>query len=126
MPNKGVFPGLLGQCISVTYPTRTAERRLKNSLGSRDPKRISRTLAARNNEATRLGKRLWKVRVDFHCRVLFTCVNKLEAMYKRSRVNVKVEPGRHVKMKRQWKSTLRDERPRILNTQGRSCKEISI
>ena len=59
-------------------------------------------------------------------RVRLTCVNKLEAMYKRSRVNVKVEPGRHVKMKRQWNSTLRDERPRILKTQGRSCKEISI
>ena len=32
------------------------------------------------------------VRVNFHCRVNFTCVNKIEAMYGRSRVNVKVEP----------------------------------
>ena len=30
--------------------------------------------------------------VNFHCRVNFTCVNKIEAMYGRSRVNVKVEP----------------------------------
>jgi len=59
-------------------------------------------------------------------RVRFTCVNKLEAMYKRLRLYVKVEPGRHVKRTRQWKSILRDERPRILNTQGRSCREISI
>ena len=29
-------------------------------------------------------------KVDFHCRVIFTCVNKIEAMYERSRVNVKV------------------------------------
>ena len=32
------------------------------------------------------------VRVNFHCRVNFTCVNQIEAMYGRSRVNVKVEP----------------------------------
>ena len=63
--------------------------------------------------------------MDFHCRVNFTCVNKLEVMYKRSRVDVKVEPGMHVKMKRKCKSTLRDEKPPI-NTHGRSCKEISI
>ena len=34
-----VFPGLLGQCISVTYPGRTAGW---NLLGPRDPKRIGR------------------------------------------------------------------------------------
>ena len=37
------------------------------------------------------------LRVDFHCRVIFTCVNsvcvnEIEAMYERSCVNVKVEP----------------------------------
>ena len=32
------------------------------------------------------------VRVDFHCRVNFKCVNKIEAMHGRSRVNVKFEP----------------------------------
>ena len=37
------------------------------------------------------------LRVDFHCRVIFTCVkfmfaNKIEAMYERSHVSVKVEP----------------------------------
>ena len=33
------------------------------------------------------------VRVNFHCRVHFTCENKIEAMYRRSRVNVIVEPS---------------------------------
>lgn len=28
--------------------------------------------------------------VDFHCRVIFVCVNKIEAIYERSPVNVKV------------------------------------
>ena len=32
------------------------------------------------------------MKVDFHCRVIFTCVNKIEAMYGRSCVNVKVGP----------------------------------
>ena len=30
--------------------------------------------------------------MDFHCRVILTCANKIEAMYERSRVNVKLEP----------------------------------
>ena len=66
------------------------------------------------------------LRVDFHCRVIFkwhanTC--KIEVLYGRSRVNVKVEPrptftfsrGKsyittifftHAKISRQWKSTV--------------------
>ena len=32
------------------------------------------------------------MKVDFDCRVIFTSVNKIEAMYGRSCVNVKVEP----------------------------------
>ena len=32
------------------------------------------------------------IRVDFQYRVIFTRVNKIEAMYGKSRVNVKVEP----------------------------------
>ena len=32
-------------------------------------------------------------KVDFHCHVMFTCVNKIEVMYEVSRVNVKVERG---------------------------------
>ena len=31
--------------------------------------------------------------VDFHCRVIFPCVNEIEAMYERSRMNVKVQRG---------------------------------
>ena len=80
--------------------------------------------------------RQWKitVRVDFHCRVIFPCVNnEIEAMYERPRVNVKGERGStftfmhdssihcpyfiyprkiyvptHVKITCQWKSTLRN------------------
>ena len=33
------------------------------------------------------------VRVDFHSRVIFPCVNEVEAMYERPRVNMKVERG---------------------------------
>ena len=32
-------------------------------------------------------------KVDFHCHVMFTCANKIEAMYEVLRVNVKVERG---------------------------------
>ena len=32
------------------------------------------------------------LRVDFHCRAILTCENKIEAMYERSQVNVKLEP----------------------------------
>ena len=63
------------------------------------------------------------MKVDFDCRVIFTSVNKIEAMYGRSCVNVKVEPRlsftctrnlsynasisyAHGKNTRQWKSTL--------------------
>ena len=35
---------------------------------------------------------LSSVRVGFYCRVIFTCVNKMEAMYGRSRVLGKIEP----------------------------------
>ena len=39
----------------------------------------------------------FSLRVDFHCRVIFTCVkftfaSKIEAMHERSHVNEKVEP----------------------------------
>ena len=61
-------------------------------------------------------------RVDFHCRVNLTCVNKIQAMNWKSLVHVKIEPRStstftrglsyvasisftHVKMMRQWKST---------------------
>ena len=37
--------------------------------------------------------RLCFVRVDFHCRLIFTCVNEIEAIYERPRVYVKVERG---------------------------------
>ena len=33
------------------------------------------------------------LKVDFHCRVIFTCVNEIEAMYERPRVNAKVVRG---------------------------------
>ena len=44
--------------------------------------------------------RIYPLRVDFHCRVIFTCVtcvkftfaNKTEAMYERSHLSVKIEP----------------------------------
>ena len=36
---------------------------------------------------------LTSLNVDFHCRLIFTCVNKIiEAMNRRSRVNLKVVP----------------------------------
>ena len=36
---------------------------------------------------------LTSLKVDFHCRLIFACVNKtIEAMNRRSRVNLKVEP----------------------------------
>ena len=36
---------------------------------------------------------LTSLKVDFHCRLIFTCVNKtIEAMNRRSRVNLKGEP----------------------------------
>ena len=72
------------------------------------------------------------VRVDFHSRVIFTCVNEIEAMYERLWVNAKIEPSfnfyvyaqtfihslyfinvrkinarTHVKITRLWKPTLR-------------------
>ena len=72
------------------------------------------------------------VRVDFHSRVIFTHVNKIQAMYERLRVNAKIEPSlnfyvytqtfihslyfiyvrkinarTHVKITRLWKPTLR-------------------
>ena len=43
----GVFPGLLGQCIPVTYPRWTAGRQLKIFLGLRDPKRAYWVLRTR-------------------------------------------------------------------------------
>ena len=33
------------------------------------------------------------VRVDFHSRVIFMCVNEIEAMYERLCVNAKIEPS---------------------------------
>ena len=72
------------------------------------------------------------VRVDFHSRVIFTRVNKIQAMYERLCVNAKIEPSlnfyvygqtfihslyfiyvrkinarTHVKITRLWKPTLR-------------------
>ena len=72
------------------------------------------------------------VRVDFHSRVIFMCVNEIEAMYERLCINAKIEPSlnfyvyaqtfihslyfiyvrkinarTHVKIKRRWKPTLR-------------------
>ena len=72
------------------------------------------------------------VRVDFHSRVIFTRVNKIQAMYERLCVNAKIEPSlnfyvygqtfihilyfiyvrkinarTHVKITRRWKPTLR-------------------
>ena len=35
---------------------------------------------------------LLSLKVDFHCGVIFTCVNRTEAVYERSRENVKVKP----------------------------------
>ena len=35
----------------------------------------------------------YRVRVNFHCRVIFMCVNKIEVMYEGPCVNVKVELG---------------------------------
>ena len=36
---------------------------------------------------------LKNIRVDFHCRVIFTSVNKMEAMYRKPHADVKVAPG---------------------------------
>ena len=43
-------------------------------------------------DKVKFQKELKSIRVDFHCRVIFKSINKIEAMYERSRVNAKVEP----------------------------------
>ena len=34
-----------------------------------------------------------RVKVDFHCQIIFTCINKIEVMYERPRGKVNVERG---------------------------------
>ena len=79
----------------------------------------------------------WKV--DFHCSVIFTRVNRIETMYGRSRVNLyvyawsfihcrfiyarKFYVRTHVKKERHWKSTFTvivDRYPRCMDTEALS------
>ena len=59
---------------------------------------VMETIRHQSLRAVRVFYRLYSgdlqhfsIRVDFHCRVKFTRLNKIEAMYECSRVNVRVE-----------------------------------
>ena len=72
--------------LSPCAPTRAVfSRNVKN-------RRCFRVLVLEHSSVPHCPREAW-FKVDFHCRVIFTCVNKIETMYGRSRVNVIVERG---------------------------------